>query len=104
MHSISDRIRAARTRARREQAHGVALLRNVQSNAAPNAADSDASLLDTGPLGADDREILRLIGAGLSNKAIAAALDKSEANIRMRLVRARRQCRQESSHEPASRS
>lgn len=99
MHSISDRIRAAKTRARRESAHARMLARN---GAPPPDAAAGAAILSKSPLGDDDREILRLVGAGLSQKAIACALDKSEANIRMRLVRARRQCRQESSHESAA--
>ncbi len=86
LHSIQDRARSIRSRSAREQE------RSQKSEAVvPEVQHGETwTMLNTSTISAEDRELLRLLGAGLGYRAIAAAMGMSEASVRARVSRARR--------------
>lgn len=85
LHSIQDRARSIRARTSRERRRSV-----PAATPAPNVgAEEPWSLLSASSISAEDRELLRLLGAGLGYRAIAAAVGMTESHVRKRVSRAR---------------
>lgn len=87
LHSIQDKARSIRSRMRRERDRTAPAPEPEPER--PQSSDSWRLLRDA-PLSNEDRELLRMLGAGLEYKAIAAATGMTESNVRTRVSRARK--------------